>query len=369
MIARSLLVALLLAPTGAALAQEGNPLFKNQEPTKAGLVIKKVKECGPASDGRCRDVILAKGDFTQQSGGELSQALREMADANGQVPTNIYLDSPGGVLTGALGFGAVVRSLGLNTVIGEKMECFSACAYAFLGGVSRTVEPGGQYGVHRFFAKEDVRGGVEMSQQTMALLSSFVENMGASPNLVRLSASAGQRNMVVLTPEQLKSLRIDNTFPTPKAWSIQTSNDALEMTVSQHSAFNDRLVNLTLSPQAGQAKLTVAFQEPKAFSVQDNKSEMGATPSLSVCRVDLRTQQVRKCINGKATSAWSKAAEERTFVSHYSLDLNQISQLVDGSTNERIIVSVIPEGRKTPIVLVATSSQGFATAFRAVSPK
>lgn len=369
MIARVLLAALMLTATGAATAQQGNTLFKNQTPRAPGLTIATGQHCGEAFEGECREVFLVKGDFTSESGAALTKAILNLQGTEKNVPLNIYLDSPGGVLTGALGFGAVVRAAGLNTVVGKDMECFSACAYAFLGGVSRRVEGGGQYGVHRFFAREDVKGGVEMSQQTMALLGVFVQNMGADAELIRLSAGAGQRSMVVLTPEQLRTLRVDNTFPAPTPWSIQTSNETLEMTVTQHSAFNDRRVNLLLAPEGSTAKLVVSFQEPKAYSVLKTTDEVGASPRLSVCRIDLRSQQIRKCINGKTLSPWKKGSSERTFVSSYALGQSDLSQLVNGAAGERIVVAVTPEGRKAPMVIVATASQGFSTALKAITAR
>ena len=369
MIARVLLAALMLTAAGAATAQQGNTLFKNQTPRSPGLAITTGQHCGEAFEGQCREVFLVQGDFTNESGAALTKAIINLQSTNQDVPLNIYLDSPGGVLTGALGFGAVVRAAGLNTIVGKDMECFSACAYAFLGGVSRRVESGGQYGVHRFFAREDVKGGIEMSQQTMALLGVFVQNMGADAELIRLSASAGQRSMLVLTPEQLRTLRVDNTFPAPTPWSIQTSNDTLEMTVTQNSAFNDRRVNLLLAPEGSTVKLEVAFKEPKAYSVLKTTDEVSVAPRVSVCRIDLRSQQVRKCVEGKVLSPWKKGSEERSFVSSYALGLSDLSQLVNGAAGERIVVSVTPQGRKAPMVIVATVSQGFSTALKAITAR
>ncbi len=366
MIARVLFIALALASTSIASAQNSGGLFTNQEPTPAGLVIKKSKQCESDSIQSCREIISVSGDFTPDSGSRLSKALQKMQEEDGQVPSNIYLNSPGGVLTGALGFGAVVRSSGLNTVIGSKMRCFSACAYAFLGGVSRTVEEGGQFGVHRFFSREEVSGAVEMSQQTMAMLSSFVENMGASPDIIRLSASAGQNSMAILTPIQNRDLRVDNTFPTPQPWSIQTRNDTLEMMVRQYSAFNDRQVQVLLRPEGRSGIVTVTFQEPKAFSRSDNKIQTQANPQMTLCRVNLRTQEVRKCIDGSLLNGWQPTPEERTFAASFSFGLKQVSQLLDGPANERLVVSIKPSGQRQPMVIVATSIQGFSTAFKAV---
>lgn len=365
MVARLLPVALSLMLATPALAQSSSEWFTNQKAPTPGLSITKSQKCD--ADGKCRSMILVKGDFTSTSGADLTQALEKMKDSRGDIPANIYLDSPGGVLSGALSFGAVVRASGLNTVLATNARCFSACAYAFLGGVARVVEPGAQYGVHRFFAKEEVRGGVEMSQQTMAMLGSFVENMGASPDLVRLSASAGQQSMVVLRQDQIQALRIDNTFPTPTPWSIQTSNDALEMTVAQRSAFNDREVRLLISPSGNHATIKIGFTDPKAHSSRKTQAEIQAYPLLSLCRIDLRTQKVRKCIEGKVKAGWQPdPTRPRSFAAEFSVGLRELSSLTQGDANERIVVEVKPNGRVGSIVLVATSVQGFSTALNAI---
>jgi len=363
-LAPALLVS-LLSFSGAALAQskEAN-LFRNTDPAPRGLSIQNVSLCDPKP---CKEILVARGDFTADSGEKLSQVLEKLQRQGGAQPVDLYLDSPGGVLTGALGFGAVVRVAGLNTVVGPKMTCFSACAYAFLGGVSRTLEEGSKYGVHRFFATKDVEGGVEMSQQTMAILSSFVENMGASANLVRLSASAGQRSMVVLSMDQARELRVDNTFPVPQPWSIQTRNDTLDMLVTQHSAFNDRLVTLILRPQGKKAVLEVAFQEPKAYSKTNNRVQTAQTPHLTLCRVNLRSREVRKCLDGELISSWKPSTTERSFTSTFSFSLKDIGQLLEGNSAERLVVAVTPQGKQQPMIVLATSTEGFGTAYRVVA--
>ena len=79
---------------------------------------------------------------------------------------NIEFNSPGGSLLGGIRLGRAIRMLAMNTSIGktvlnsafeehsfyhtEKGICFSACAYAFLGGLTR-VANGGEYGVHQFY--------------------------------------------------------------------------------------------------------------------------------------------------------------------------------------------------------------------------
>ena len=58
--------------------------------------------------------------------------------------------SNGGLLSEAMKIGRFVRSKKLWTRVTAGASCESACNFMFLGGVHRTVEPGGQFGVHMF---------------------------------------------------------------------------------------------------------------------------------------------------------------------------------------------------------------------------
>jgi hypothetical protein len=56
------------------------------------------------------------------------------------------LDSPGGDLQGGIMLGAAIRSARVDTVVEEKAICASACTYAFIGGVGRSVL--GKFAIH-----------------------------------------------------------------------------------------------------------------------------------------------------------------------------------------------------------------------------
>src|SRR5262245_39850740 len=58
----------------------------------------------------------------------------------------VRLESPGGSIDGGMQLGAVIRKLGLDTEIPASAGCYSACTFAFLGGIDRRVE--GKFGIH-----------------------------------------------------------------------------------------------------------------------------------------------------------------------------------------------------------------------------
>jgi hypothetical protein len=58
----------------------------------------------------------------------------------------VRLNSPGGSIVGGLQLGEAIRKLGLATEVPASAGCYSACTFAFLGGVDRRVE--GKFGIH-----------------------------------------------------------------------------------------------------------------------------------------------------------------------------------------------------------------------------
>lgn len=110
----------------------------------------------------------------------------------------IVFDSPGGNLEAGLRLGRIIREAGLRTEIGRAIpadggirrvleidgdaQCVSACAYAFLGGVFRTVPEKARLGFHRVSlpGNSDLPGeaGLTGGQLISALLIGYLVEMG-----------------------------------------------------------------------------------------------------------------------------------------------------------------------------------------------
>lgn len=58
----------------------------------------------------------------------------------------VRLNSPGGGILGGMQLGEVIRKLGLETEVPASAGCYSACTFAFLGGVERQIK--GEFGIH-----------------------------------------------------------------------------------------------------------------------------------------------------------------------------------------------------------------------------
>lgn len=108
--------------------------------------------------------------------------------------------------------------------------CASACAYAFLGGVERTLDAQSQLGVHRFYREDAMAQPTEklftgedldITQRTMAALVVYVTSMGADARMLTLAASAGPDQMRWIDQEEARTLRVIYEPMAWKAWRIE----------------------------------------------------------------------------------------------------------------------------------------------------
>ncbi|MEX0338000.1 MAG: hypothetical protein AB3N11_03065 [Arenibacterium sp.] len=126
----------------------------------------------------------------------------------------IYLNSRGGNLGEALAIGRFLRDQGFDTRIGRKHDfqedpfpipgtCESACAYIFMGGVTRHLRDGDVLGVHRFFAPgRSLDGGT--AQQMSGQLIAYMVEMGIDARLFTLASQQGQEGMHHVTQSEAR---------------------------------------------------------------------------------------------------------------------------------------------------------------------
>jgi hypothetical protein len=127
--------------------------------------------------------IVATGAIDADSVGGLKTFARDNGVRPGAV---VVLDSPGGSTLDGVALGTQIRSLGLATsvqrVAAERLDgvCASACAYAFLGGVERSVGAGGKIGVHQMTSADKGPGlSASDAQWAAAMIAIHIDRMGA----------------------------------------------------------------------------------------------------------------------------------------------------------------------------------------------
>jgi hypothetical protein len=167
----------------------------------------------------------------------------------------IYFNSVGGNLLSGLQLGemlrqrkwstGVARSTVKSVVLGhlppmrsftrEKGECASACAYAFLGGVTREAKAG-DLGFHQFYSEGTVSksvsngtiaSSVASTQQIMGLLVVYLKEMGVAPELLFLASNTSPSALFVPDETALFALNIANISVVARAegWKILPFGD------------------------------------------------------------------------------------------------------------------------------------------------
>jgi len=209
--------------------------------------------------GNCSDCewLAARGEIAAGT----AERFERFLQARGRDKCRlVVMDSPGGLLTEGMKLGHALRKHGCTTAIGrtvsaqledapnlknvEPGQCYSACAYAFLGGERRWVDAMSRYGVHQHYRAdalvaplEKTLSSLDMSQSQFltGLLVAYVMEMHVNPLLVTVAAmTAPHEEIAVLDRESLEQMRVVTDVPPPMAqWALVPISTGLVAQVEQ----------------------------------------------------------------------------------------------------------------------------------------
>lgn len=100
--------------------------------------------------GRARSVLVWGG-----IGDGDAQRFAQALNTAGAID-DVEFFSPGGLLDEGLSMGYEVRRRSLATRVPAGARCASACNFAFMGGVVRSIDPGARFEVHMFATGDEV---------------------------------------------------------------------------------------------------------------------------------------------------------------------------------------------------------------------
>lgn len=150
--------------------------------------------------------LLVSGQF-----GPDDPTPRFLAEVAASRPDFVTFSSPGGNLYAAMKLGRAIRQAGLNTLQIRQTECSSACALAFLGGVTRYAMPG-SLGVHRSSFSEGYQiEADEAAAQVQAVIAdvlSYLGEMGVDSGLLEIALRYDQTDMRYLSGSEMAALRV-----------------------------------------------------------------------------------------------------------------------------------------------------------------
>lgn len=153
--------------------------------------------------------VIAKGQIVADTPRKFTDFMQD----NSPDGNKVLLESPGGSLAAGVRLGRMFRAREMHTVVGEGTPvknregfpgpaiCNSACAYAFLGGKTRTLQKGSSLGFHRFFIPNKKMDGDE-AQSLSGELITYIVSMGVDARIFSLASTKGEEQMYKVSEDE-----------------------------------------------------------------------------------------------------------------------------------------------------------------------
>lgn len=209
------------------------------------MTFEKQERCLTALVPNCQTMVIAEGPITATTANEFKEWSKDLPKG-----TWIALTSPGGSVIGGMKLGLAIREGGFNTTIANTeispTNCLSACAYAFVGGVTRYLPPNARYGLHQFRSiDKEIKAGE--AQKLNAVMAQYLDSMGVDRRLLDYAQLTAPNKMMILSQAQARQLRVDNLGQSPFGrWRLEATE-------------NERLVALNTAVVQNKIPLTLAF--------------------------------------------------------------------------------------------------------------
>jgi hypothetical protein len=296
-----------------------------------------------SNGGVCPDCrwIAAEGEIVEASPSRLAKFLKANPRAEGLV---VRINSDGGDLAASMDLGRLIRERGLKTAVSRtvfepkapkdrlsarwtKGACASACTYAFLGGVERSVDENSRLGVHQFYSdaprgRGAGRGSFAVAQTAINDLGVYMADMGVGGSLILAAAATSPVNMHWLTREELESYHAvtDVRSPEEANWSFAQTERGLYL-VSRQVQKNGTVTEY---------RMTCSSTKPRSIHLLATRS-LKAAPSE-------RYGDIRKSLHGAKLHPSAKDARDLSLGDvQINQDTLQINGDMDRATFQRMI--------------------------------
>ena len=255
-----------------ALGNENSETPREEQPAPPGSPpISNMTFTYAENGGNCGgcSFILANGTITPNTPDEFQNFLDNLKKEDLQRESwTIYLNSPGGSISGAMRLGELIRTNNINTTVGHAQRsqdpadghaynfldlaiCNSACVLSFAGGVHRFygstsgLNPRWYVGSGRQIlslkgAMEDIaheRGrldqknylsGIQDGLRASTRITEYLSRMGIEPNLIASELNSPNQSDEIFSEEQAYSLKLTNTPAPPLVWTLTQTHPGLE---------------------------------------------------------------------------------------------------------------------------------------------
>lgn len=220
--------------------------------------------------GNCCNWIAGEGEITASTPSDFQAFVKRYPNESGdrgRIPSIIYLASPGGSLTAAMELGRMFRALHLTTVVGlsrhfpnssesepEAGDCFSACVFAYAGGLFRYYQDAGidgnhrraigsRLGIHQASFESDnelttspaarevaATLGVQAGQFITAIEIAYMVDMGIDPAIIGVASSTSAHDIRVLTEDEAKIFRLALPVDQKPQWALKPFRQGIVLT-------------------------------------------------------------------------------------------------------------------------------------------
>ena len=218
------------------------------------MTFEKQERCVEGASPKCQVMILAIGQIDKDTPKQFKAFAQDFSRG-----TWVAISSPGGNLVGGMQLGLAIRELGFNTTIGNTdyspPDCLSACAYAFVGGVTRKLTPGSRYGLHQFRGSDQAIN-AEDTQKISATLAKYLDAMGVDRRLLDYAQMTSSDKVTVLSLTQAQLLKVDTAGQTSYArWKVEVTpgSKLLAINSSLFTVGSQIPITLGILPVPGQS--------------------------------------------------------------------------------------------------------------------
>jgi hypothetical protein len=132
---------------------------------------------------------------------------------------DVYFNSPGGSLIAGMELGRLLRQLGFDAHVGKRTAdvrelvagvCYSACPFAYAGGVRRYLKPESVLGVHRAANRVPLPDENAFEKLVSQQATDYLLAMGVNPELFAIMSQVPHDVIRGLTREEARRLKLVN---------------------------------------------------------------------------------------------------------------------------------------------------------------
>lgn len=269
-------------------------------------------------------VIILKGEFEYTDDPSELEKLVANSGARG-----VFFNSGGGNIVAAIAYGRKIRALRLGTFQPRALECASACALAFLGGIIRYADPGA-IGVHQssFAPGHDIDSSdaVASVQSITAEIISYVVEMGVDPRLLQLSLSTESHDMRYLTAQEMKTLNVttDGKVDVDDSSTQAPSSRTAKRTSARPSRTE---IKQAPSPRSAEAKPGMSLEQAALtmlYTYSTNASRR-TTNEEAAARIDARLYATDVDYHGKRASRVDILLDKSRYAVRWPMQIQSVT--------------------------------------------